>query len=78
MKMWVTKDAVYGGRLQVFAEEPKLKCAHYVGKGAIRLGRKDTPWVAQRLANAVASRKRGPWCLECPNSVAVGTHNIAF
>jgi len=65
MKIWVTKDAVYGGRMQVFSEQPTLKCAHYVGEGCIRLGRKDAPWIAERLAREVASRKRGPWCVEC-------------
>jgi len=65
MKLWVTKDAVYGGRIQVFSERPTLKCAHYVGEGCIRVGRKDTPWIVERLAREVATRESGPWCVEC-------------
>jgi hypothetical protein len=65
IKIWVTKDAVYRGRIQAFSERPALQGNHYTGEGVIHLGWKSTPRFVERLAHSVASRKRGPWCLEC-------------
>ena len=64
MDVWVTKDAVYGGRKQCFTAEPKLVCAHYEGENRVILGKKDTPEILEKLLCAFTDGLETP-CAVC-------------